>query len=75
MVAVCFRWGSTLNRTMQPHKTWAMAEGCMSPHHGIGLDMYPDELTHLQAEILANAEVVCFDASNIMPGVVGTGTA
>ena len=47
----------------------------MSPHHGIGLDMYPDELTHLQAEILANAEVVCFDASNIMPGVVGTGTA
>jgi alpha-glucoside transport system substrate-binding protein len=38
------------------------------------LDVYPDEVSRQQAEILANAEIVRFDGSDMMPGVVGTGT-
>lgn len=60
--------------TAQPHEIWAGLGGYISPHSGVALDVYPDEITRQQAEILANAEVVRFDGSDMMPGAVGTGT-
>lgn len=60
--------------TAQPHEIWAGLGGYISPHQQVGLDVYPDETTRKQAEILANAEIVRFDGSDMMPGAVGTGT-
>ncbi len=60
--------------TPTAHEAWAALGGFISPHNDVGLDVYPDEVARQQAEILANAEIVRFDASDMMPGVVGTGT-
>ena len=60
--------------TPQPHEIWAGMGGYISPHRQVSLTAYPDELTRLQAEILANADVIRFDASDLMPGAVGTGS-
>lgn len=60
--------------TPTPHEIWASLGGFISPHEAVGLDVYPDEVTRQQAEILADAEIVRFDASDMMPGVIGTGT-
>lgn len=58
----------------QPHQIWVGLENYISPHRQVTADDYTDELTRLQAEILANAEIVRFDGSDLMPGEVGTGT-
>jgi alpha-glucoside transport system substrate-binding protein len=58
----------------QPHEIAATLGAYISPHKNIDLNLYPDHLTHKQAEILSNAEVIRFDASDMMPGAVGTGT-
>ncbi|TVP67035.1 MAG: carbohydrate ABC transporter substrate-binding protein [Leptolyngbya sp. LCM1.Bin17] len=60
--------------TPEPHEIWASLGGFISPHEAVGLEVYPDQVTRQQAEILADAEIVRFDASDMMPGVVGTGT-
>jgi len=60
--------------TAQPHEIWAGLGGYISPHQAVGLEVYPDPLTRQQAEILANAEVIRFDGSDMMPGAVGTGS-
>lgn len=60
--------------TKQPHEIWANLGGYISPHQQVGLEVYPDEITKRQAEILLNADLVRFDASDMMPGAVGTGT-
>ena len=60
--------------TPEPHEIWAKLGGFISPHEQVSLDVYPDEVIRKQAEILANAEVVRFDASDMMPSSVGTGT-
>jgi alpha-glucoside transport system substrate-binding protein len=60
--------------TPEAHEVWAGLGGFISPHNSVGLDVYPDEVTQQQAEILANADIVRFDGSDMMPGVVGTGT-
>jgi alpha-glucoside transport system substrate-binding protein len=58
----------------EPHEIWAGLGGFISPHNDVGLDVYPDEVSRIQAEILADADVVRFDGSDLMPGAVGTGT-
>ena len=58
----------------EAHKVWAGLGGFISPHNEVSLDVYPDEVTQQQAEILADADIVRFDGSDMMPGVVGTGT-
>ncbi|MEM0981261.1 MAG: ABC transporter substrate-binding protein [Cyanobacteria bacterium P01_H01_bin.58] len=58
----------------EPHEIWAELGGYISPHEQVALEVYPNELTRQQAEILANADVIRFDASDMMPGAVGTGT-
>ncbi|MGK7908005.1 MAG: ABC transporter substrate-binding protein [Synechococcus sp.] len=60
--------------TSQPHEIWAGLGGFISPHNQVSLDAYPNAITRQQAEILANAETVRFDGSDMMPGAVGTGS-
>ena len=57
-----------------PHEIAAGLGGYISPQKNIDLGLYPDELTKKQAQILADAEVIRFDGSDMMPGAVGTGT-
>jgi alpha-glucoside transport system substrate-binding protein len=60
--------------TPEPHEIWAKLGGFISPHQQVSLDVYPDPVTKKQAKILADAEVIRFDASDMMPSSVGTGT-
>ncbi|MGB2926437.1 MAG: ABC transporter substrate-binding protein [Limnothrix sp.] len=60
--------------TEVPHEIAAGLGGFISPRKGIEPNAYPDELTRKQAGILSSAEVIRFDASDMMPGAVGTGT-
>lgn len=60
--------------TAQPHEIWAGLGGFLTPHQQVPLSVYPDDLTRQQAAILTNADVVRFDASDLMPASVGTGT-
>ena len=60
--------------TPEPHEIWAKLGGFISPHQQVSLDVYPDEVTKQQAEILADAETIRFDGSDMMPSSVGTGT-
>lgn len=57
-----------------PHEIWAGLGGFISPHQQVSLESYIDDLTRQQAEILANADTIRFDGSDMMPGAVGTGT-
>ncbi|MGB3532809.1 MAG: ABC transporter substrate-binding protein [Microcoleaceae cyanobacterium] len=59
--------------TVQPHQIWASMGSYISPHKEVNLDRYPNPVTRKQAEILGNADVIRFDASDMMPGTVGTG--
>jgi len=60
--------------TAKPHEIWAARGGFISPHRGVNLDVYPDDITRKQAEVLAGAEVFRFDGSDLMPAAVGAGT-
>ena len=60
--------------TPQPHEIWAGLGGFISPHKQVSTDAYPDITTQKIAQILADAEVISFDGSDMMPGAVGTGT-
>jgi alpha-glucoside transport system substrate-binding protein len=60
--------------TPTPHKIWAGLGGFLSPHQQVPLDAYPDLVTQNIAQILADAEVIRFDGSDLMPGEVGTGS-
>ena len=57
-----------------PHQIAAGLGGYISPRKNISLNFYPDKLTQQQAQILADAEIIRFDGSDMMPGAVGTGT-
>ncbi|MEO0854644.1 MAG: ABC transporter substrate-binding protein, partial [Cyanobacteria bacterium J06648_11] len=60
--------------TSQPHEIWAGLGGYISPHAEVSADVYVDNLTRTQAAILAEAETIRFDGSDMMPGAVGTGS-
>ncbi len=60
--------------TPTPHEIWAEQGGFLSANKQVDLSVYPDELSRKQAELLTTVEVVQFDASDSMPGAVGTGT-
>jgi alpha-glucoside transport system substrate-binding protein len=46
---------------------WAERGGFLSPNKNVSPDIYPDPLIAQAAEILVDAEVVRFDASDLMP--------
>jgi len=60
--------------TPTPHEIWAELGGFISPHKQVSLDVYPDAVSQKIALILANADIVQFDGSDMMPSAVGTGT-
>lgn len=60
--------------TPKPHEIWAEQGGFLSANKQVNLDVYPDEVSRRQAELLTSADFVQFDASDAMPGAVGTGT-
>ncbi|MEO0886637.1 MAG: ABC transporter substrate-binding protein [Cyanobacteria bacterium J06634_6] len=58
--------------TPVPHETWAKLGGFLSPHREVALEAYPDLVTQNISQILSDADGVRFDASDLMPGYVGT---
>jgi alpha-glucoside transport system substrate-binding protein len=60
--------------TWKSAEVWAAAGGALFPHKDQNLDAYPDALSRSQAELLLNAKVFRFDASDLMPAEVGAGS-
>ena len=60
--------------TEEPHLIAAQRGGFISPHKKVSSDVYPDIVSQNIAQILLDADVVRFDASDMMPGFVGSGT-
>lgn len=58
--------------TPTPHRIWAGLGGFISPQKDVPLEAYPDPVTQTIAQILADAEVIRFDGSDLMPGYVGS---
>jgi alpha-glucoside transport system substrate-binding protein len=59
--------------TATPHEIWA-GVGYITPHKGVKPEAYPNDLIRQQAEILATAQPIRFDGSDLMPAAVGTGS-
>jgi alpha-glucoside transport system substrate-binding protein len=55
-------------------KSWAGDGGWLSPLAEFDTSLYPDETTRQVGEIVANADVFRFDASDLMPTEVGGGS-
>jgi alpha-glucoside transport system substrate-binding protein len=53
---------------------WANAGGWLSPNVNFDESQYPDETTRSLYQIGAEADVLRFDASDLMPGAVGAGS-
>ena len=53
---------------------WVKAGGAISPHNDSSLDWYSNDVDRGVAEIILNASTVRFDASDLMPGAVGSGS-
>ena len=60
--------------TPEPHKIWAKLGGFISPHKQVPTSAYSDLVTQNIAQILADADTIRFDASDMMPSAVGTET-
>lgn len=60
--------------TGQSTRAWLESGGFVSPHEDTPLDWYPTTVDRRYAEILFDADTVRFDASDMMPGSVGTGS-
>jgi alpha-glucoside transport system substrate-binding protein len=59
--------------TAQSLQAWIEEGGILSPHKDINMDWY-SVTDRGVAEILARADGVRFDGSDLMPAAVGTGT-
>lgn len=55
-------------------EVWVKTGGFISPNRSVPLEWYTNEMDRLQGEILKNADVFRFDASDLMPAEVGVGT-
>jgi len=60
--------------TWKAGEAWAKAGGALFPYKDQDVSVYPDALTRTQAELLLNAQVFRFDASDVMPASVGNGS-
>lgn len=52
---------------------WIRMGGAISPHYDSSLDWYTNDIDRGVAKIMLDADSVRFDASDLMPGEVGTG--
>jgi len=55
------------------HELWMAQPGFLTPHKGANLDAYSSDVLRKQGEIMVNADVFGFDASDLMPGAIGAG--
>jgi alpha-glucoside transport system substrate-binding protein len=55
-------------------KGWVAAGGALSPHNDSNLSVFTNDIDKKVQQVLLNATVVRFDASDLMPGAVGSGT-
>ena len=60
--------------TWESGVAWAKTGGALFPYKNQDLSAYPTALEKAQAELLLNAKVFRFDASDLMPAEVGAGT-
>ena len=68
-IRAVMRWLATGEST----RGWLEQGGFVSPHKDTPLSWYPTDVDRGYAEILQNATTFRFDASDLMPGQVGTG--
>ncbi len=63
---------SMINYLLTPdaQAIWVARGGFISANKNVPLDAYPDEVSKRSAEILANAKVFRFDASDLMPNAM-----
>ena len=55
-------------------EVWVKTGGFISPNRAVPTDWYWNAAERLQGEIMQEADVFRFDASDLMPGTVGVGT-
>ena len=55
-------------------RVWLGAGGALSPHNDANLDWYGDDVERGIADLVAQADSVRFDGSDLQPGAVGAGT-
>ncbi|HSH78407.1 MAG TPA: ABC transporter substrate-binding protein [Herpetosiphonaceae bacterium] len=60
--------------TFDSLKGWVATGGALSPHNDQVVSAFGSEVERQVAEILAEADSVRFDGSDLMPGAVGAGT-
>ncbi len=65
---------ATLQYLAEPlaQEIWAAQGGFVAPNQTASLEVYPTELDRFYAELLQEADTVRFDASDLMPGFIGT---
>jgi alpha-glucoside transport system substrate-binding protein len=59
--------------TALANEIWMAQTGFLTPHLGVNLDAYADDVARGQGEILLNATTFRFDGSDLMPGAIGAG--
>jgi alpha-glucoside transport system substrate-binding protein len=57
--------------TPKAAEPWAQLGGFTSPNKRLNLDVYPDQTTRESAAVLANAETIRFDMSDLQPPAFG----
>lgn len=60
--------------TAGAQEIWVAQLGKLSANRGVNPNAYPDDLTRKAAEILIGAKIFRFDASDLMPPAVGSGS-
>lgn len=55
------------------NELWMAQSGFLTPHTGVNLDAYANDILRGQGEILLNATTFRFDGSDLMPGAIGAG--
>ncbi len=61
-------------KTPIAHEVMMAQTGFLTPHTGVSLDAYKDDILRGQGQILLDATTFRFDGSDLMPGAVGAGS-
>ena len=56
------------------HEVWMAQSGFLTPHKGVHVEAYANDVLKKQGQMLLDATTFRFDASDLMPGGVGAGT-
>jgi alpha-glucoside transport system substrate-binding protein len=60
-------------KTPIAHEVWMGLSGFLTPHQGVNPEAFADESLRAMNDILLEATVFRFDASDLMPGEIGAG--